>query len=164
MKTCPANGSARSTWATCRQPVEPVAHADRAAGQIDFGAGGDLDHDVAFNTANTRRNARSLTKASTRSRVPSARSISITPGRSSIAGCRGAAPPDGAGETGAGEAPAISAGPSSCARANMPIGTKSATPVTYGDAAAGKHTAIGAISAAVEVAFRQLNTWLAFSP
>jgi len=46
----------------------------------------------------------------------------------------------------------------------MPIGTKSATPVTHGDAEAGKHTAIGAVSAGVEVAFRQLSTWLAFSP
>ena len=74
-----------------RQAVEAIAHADRTAGQIHLGARRDLDHDAAFNTASTRRSARSLTKASTRSRVPSARSISITPGRSSMAGRGGVA-------------------------------------------------------------------------
>ena len=54
------------------QAVKAVTHADRAAGQIDPGAWHYLDHDVARNTASTRRSARSLTKASTRKRTPSA--------------------------------------------------------------------------------------------
>src|SRR5215469_12341434 len=62
------------------QSIEPVAHADRATRQIDLGASGNLDHvPAAFNAANTRRSARSLTKGSRRSRVPSTNSISITP-------------------------------------------------------------------------------------
>src|SRR3954447_20619272 len=68
------------------QPIEPETHAHRSAGQIDLGAGRDLDHEAVFKTARTRRSARSLTKASTRSRTPFARSISIAPGRSSIPG------------------------------------------------------------------------------
>jgi hypothetical protein len=94
----------------CRQPVKAIAHADRLTGQLDLGAGGDLDHDVAFNTESTRCSARSLTNASTRSRVPFARSISIRPGRPSISERVTAA---GTGGGLAGETPAISAGPSS---------------------------------------------------
>src|ERR1700722_19601835 len=70
----------------CSQAVKAVTHTDRAAGQIDLGARHHLDHGVAFNTASTRRSARSLTKASTRKRTPSAESISIAPGRSAIPG------------------------------------------------------------------------------
>jgi len=132
------------------QSVEPVAHADRAARQVDLGARRKLDHaPVAFKAANTRRSARSLTKPSTRSRVPSTNSISITPTRSAIAG--------------RGDVPAITAGPSSSARANTPIGTKSASSLPRtGATTEGSADAVAPLGA--HAALRQLNTRLAFSP
>ncbi len=71
------------------------------------------DHDAVRNTVSTRRNARSLTNASTRSRVPSARSISITPGRSSIAGRGSGTWPGDDSATPAGDEPVTSPGPRS---------------------------------------------------
>ena len=107
----------------CRQSVKTVTHADRLACQINLGPWGKLDHAVAFSADSTRCSARSLTKASTRNRVPSTRSISIKPGRMS------GNPPA---ERAVGDARAItdgavstrSAGPPSSPRANTPIGTK----------------------------------------
>ena len=65
------------------QAVEAVTHADRPGREIDLGARRDLDHARSFNARSTRRRARSLTNASTRTRAPAGRSTSITPGRSS---------------------------------------------------------------------------------
>src|SRR5438270_7953434 len=106
------------------QAVEAIAHADRPARQIHFGPRRQLDHAVAFSTAKTRRSARSLTNASTRTRVPSGRSISIRPGRASIPGRDGGALTEAAGPVPTG-GPAMSAGPSSASRPNMPMGTNS---------------------------------------
>src|SRR6478672_2211099 len=91
----------------CGQAIKAVAHADRTASQVNLGAGSNLDHDFAFNTVRTRCKARSLTKASTRSRVPSARSISIKPIRLSTSARTCAAGRGGSGGGG-------SAAPSSC--------------------------------------------------
>src|SRR3954471_16025094 len=108
------------------QAVEAIAHADRPARQIHFGPRRQLHHAVAFSTAKTRRSARSLTNASTRSRVPSGRSISIRPGRACIA-----APEDGPGadaEARPTAGPVIRAGPASSACPNTPRGTNSSGP------------------------------------
>jgi hypothetical protein len=66
--------------------IEPIAHADRTARQVDAGAGGNLDHDRLRNTVNTRRSASSSTVVSTRNVVPPAMSISMMPDRSSYPG------------------------------------------------------------------------------
>ena len=71
---------------TRRQAIKPEPHTDRLTGQIHLRAGDHRNHHSARNTDRTRRSARSLTKESTRRRVPPGRSISIIPGRSSIAG------------------------------------------------------------------------------
>src|SRR5690242_7541740 len=105
------------------QAVKPVAHANRTAGQIDLGAGRDLDHGAGFSAASTRRSARSLTKGSTRSRVPSTRSISITPGRSSILGrATIARPPAVVAVIATEPACACNPGLASAAGVNTPIG------------------------------------------
>lgn len=49
-----------------RQTIEPTPHIDRPAGQVHFRPRGNLDHDASPSAARTRRNAFSLTKASTR--------------------------------------------------------------------------------------------------
>ena len=67
----------------CGQAVEAVTHADRPGREIDLGARRHLDHARSFSARNTRRRARSLTNASTRTRCATGRSTSITPGRSS---------------------------------------------------------------------------------
>ena len=73
-----------------RQPVETVAHVDRIAGQVHPRAARHVEHhDGLLSTDSTRRSAPWLTKASTRIRVPSTRSISITPARSSSFGVGG---------------------------------------------------------------------------
>src|SRR4051812_12514751 len=108
------------------QAVEAIAHADRPARQIHFGPRRQLDHAVAFSTAKTRRSARSLTNASTRSRVPSVRSISIRPGRACMVVFGGGMQADAAGLPAAG--PVTRAGPSSAARPNTPSGTNSSGP------------------------------------
>src|SRR5690349_12852651 len=152
-----------------RQAIEAIAHADRTTGQIDLGARGDLDHDVTFNTARTRRNARSLTKASTRRRTPSARSISITPGRSSRPGRGGVAQRNDAPPATAGDDPTASADAPSSAEPNTPIGINPQACVTPGCAPAGAGAA-GALTTAVaaedaaRAALRQLNTRFAFPP
>src|SRR3954452_14806812 len=102
------------------QAVKPVAHADRPAGQIHLGPRRQLDHAVAFNTAKTRRSARSLTNASTRGRVPSGRSISIRPGRACMTVLGDGVDAGAAGLATAG--PVTRARPSSAAHPNMPRG------------------------------------------
>src|SRR6185312_1730953 len=108
------------------QAIEAIAHADRPARQIHLGPRRQLDHAMAFSTAKTRRSARSLTNASTRSRVPSGRSISIRPARACIA-----APEDGPGADASARpaaGPVTRAGPASAARPNTPTGTNSSGP------------------------------------
>src|SRR4051812_7961188 len=152
-----------------RQAIETIAHADRMTGQIDFGAGGDLDHDVTFNTARTRRKARSLTKASTRKRTPSARSISITPGRSSRPGRGSVAQRDDAPPATAEDDPTASADAPSSAEPNTPIGMNAQACVAPGCASAAACPA-EALTAAVaaeddaRAALRQLNSRFAFTP
>src|SRR3954452_3073221 len=108
------------------QAVEPIAHADRPAGQIHLGPRRQLDHAVAFSTATTRRSARSLTNAPPHSRVPSARSISISPGRACTVAFGDGMQADAAGlPTGPVNR---AAGPSSAVRPNTPTGTNSSGP------------------------------------
>src|SRR4051794_25058774 len=102
-----------------RQAIEAVTHAHRTTGQIHLRPRRDRNHAVALNADSTWRRARSFTKPSTRSLVPSARSISIRPVRpSTLARPRAA----GLGNFWATPPPAISAGPPSGARVKTPIG------------------------------------------
>jgi hypothetical protein len=150
----------------CRQSVKPVSHADRLAGQIDLGPWGKLDHVVAFSADSTRCSACSLTKASTRNRVPSNRSISIKLGR------RSGNPPA---ERAVGDARAItdgaastrSAGPPSSPRANTPIGTKlvfSAAGLAAGSGLAATAMLLLDMVQAAGTVLRQLKIRLAFTP
>src|SRR5271155_6249615 len=66
-----------------------IAHVRRPTGQVDPGAGRHRDHDCSFIAWSTRRSAPWLTKASTLTRAPPGRSISITPARSSTFGAEG---------------------------------------------------------------------------
>src|SRR4051812_7942923 len=148
------------------QPVETETHAHRTAGQVDLGAGRDLDHEAAFSTARTRRSARSLTKASTRSRTPSIRSISITPGRSSIPG-RGTLPRcENPEPIASGRSPSIFAGTPPGSRATMPIGMNSGELPGAGGPAGGAIATDDVPSTAqadpAPAALFQVNTRLAF--
>ena len=124
-----------------------------------------LVHRAAFNAASTRRSARSLTKASTRSRVPSAKSISITPGRSSMTGRVVRRGPGMAAAVGA--AGTRSPGPPSPARVNTPIGTNagaSAAEGAFGQAGSGPLAASAETAVAGGRVLRQAKTRLAFRP
>ena len=78
-----------------------------------------------------------------------------------IAGRRAAVPRDGSVASGPGEAPAIIAGPSSSARANIPIGTKSVSSLPHAGTT-GSADAVG--PPVTHAALRQLKSKLAFSP
>src|SRR3954452_15560037 len=102
-----------------RQAIEAITHAHRTTGQINLRPRRDRNNAVALNAESTWRRARSFTKPSTRSLVPSARSISIRPVRpSTFARARAV----GLGNCWATPSPAISAGPPSGARVETPIG------------------------------------------
>src|SRR6185312_14823250 len=97
------------------QAIESVAQVDGAASEVDLGAGGEADHTAPFIACSTRRNAFSLTCASTRTSAPLGRAISIVPTWFS----RG--PLYGGGCSGAGS----SVGPSSVVLPMMPTGMNS---------------------------------------
>src|SRR6185312_16051298 len=67
------------------QAVEPGAQIDRLACEKHLRARRQTDHPSPRTAARTRRSAFSLTLLSTRTRIPSGRSISITPTRSAKA-------------------------------------------------------------------------------
>lgn len=147
-----------------RQAIEAVTHAHRTKGQIDLRPRRNRNHAVALNADSTCRRARSFTKASTRSLVPSARSISIRPVRpSTLARARAV----GLGNCWATPPPAISAGPPSGARAKTPIGTNPGSDAASiaSDRAGSDSVAISAPTEhAVRAVRRQLKTRLAFTP
>src|SRR3954471_2249021 len=82
-ETAPHRKPRSSADAYRRQAIEAITHAHGTTGQINLRPRRDRNHDVALNADSTWRRARSLTKPSTRSLVPSARSISIRPDRRS---------------------------------------------------------------------------------
>jgi hypothetical protein len=108
-----------------------------------------------------------LFNARQRSRTPSARSISITPGRSSMPGRGRLVRRDEVSLTIAGDDPTASAEAPSSARPNTPIGMNSQASATPGRASPCVR-ASDALTAAAEddarAALRQLNTRFAFTP
>src|SRR5271169_4390023 len=153
---------------TCRQTIKSQAHADRMTGQIHLRTRHHRNHDRLRNTQRTRRSVRSLTNASTRRRVPHGRSISIIPGRSSIAGRASAPRSGGACPTSRVDELNRGTAPSSLVSAISPI-ERNPSDVPAGDAADRADDAdedASEISAAGRVpnTFRQLNTWFEFSP
>src|SRR3954453_13383940 len=147
-----------------RQAIEAVTHAHRTTGQILLRPRRDRNHAVALNAESTWRRARSFTKPSTRSLVPSARSISIRPVRpSTLARTRAV----GLGNCWATPSSAISAGPPSGARVKTPIGINPGSDAVSiaSDRAGSDGVAISAPTEhAVRALRRQLKARLAFTP